>query len=61
MRGTASEPGNFKMAEREGFEPSVPALDQYGGLANHCFQPLSHLSRGLSEYLLKSDSTPPAE
>ena len=32
------------MAERGGFEPPVPALDQYRGLANRCFQPLSHLS-----------------
>ena len=35
---------NCDMAERGGFEPPVPALGQYRGLANRCFQPLSHLS-----------------
>ena len=36
--------GEPKLAEREGFEPSIPDLVQYDGLANRCFQPLSHLS-----------------
>jgi hypothetical protein len=31
------------MAEREGFEPSVP-VSQYDGLANRWIKPLSHLS-----------------
>ena len=34
------------MAEREGFEPSVP-LAQYTGLAVQHLKPLSHLSAGL--------------
>lgn len=34
------------IAEREGFEPSVP-FAQYDGLANRWFQPLTHLSVGL--------------
>jgi hypothetical protein len=33
-----------KMAEREGFEPSV-TVSHYGGLANRWIKPLSHLSR----------------
>ena len=33
-----------KLAEREGFEPSIPDLVQYDGLANRCLQPLGHLS-----------------
>jgi hypothetical protein len=32
-----------KMAETEGFEPSVP-YSQYDGLANRWFQPLTHVS-----------------
>ena len=35
--------GVKKMAEREGFEPSVRYYP-YDGLANRCFRPLSHLS-----------------
>lgn len=31
------------LAEREGFEPSVQSYP-YGGLANHWFKPLTHLS-----------------
>jgi hypothetical protein len=31
------------MAEREGFEPSVPVY-RYGSLAGNWFQPLTHLS-----------------
>ncbi len=31
------------MAERGGFEPPVP-VSRYGGLANRCIKPLSHLS-----------------
>jgi hypothetical protein len=31
------------VAEREGFEPSVP-LSKYGSLANYSFRPLRHLS-----------------
>ena len=33
-----------KMAEREGFEPSVP-LAEYASLAGTCLRPLSHLSK----------------
>jgi hypothetical protein len=32
-----------KLAETEGFEPSVP-YSQYDGLANRWFQPLTHVS-----------------
>ena len=32
-----------KLAETEGFEPSVPNY-QYDGLANRWFQPLTHVS-----------------
>ncbi len=32
------------MAERGGFEPPV-RFNPYNGLANRCFQPLSHLSK----------------
>jgi hypothetical protein len=32
-----------RLAEREGFEPSIPVA-QYAGLANLCLQPLGHLS-----------------
>ncbi len=35
----------MKMAEREGFEPSVRAKYPYDGLANRCLQPLGHLSK----------------
>lgn len=35
-----------RMAEREGFEPSIQ-VTSYNGLANRCFQPLSHLSLGV--------------
>ncbi len=34
----------LKMAEREGFEPSIQGDAPYDGLANRCFRPLSHLS-----------------
>ena len=34
------------VAEREGFEPSVP-VSQYDGLANRWFKPLTHLSVAL--------------
>ena len=37
------------MADREGFEPSVP-LSEYDGLANRWFQPLTHLSVGEDVY-----------
>ncbi len=33
-----------KVAETEGFEPSVP-YSQYDGLANRWFQPLTHVSK----------------
>ncbi len=42
-RGEKSE--NSKLAERGGFEPPNPGIPQIGGLANRCFQPLSHLSK----------------
>lgn len=35
--------GDSQMADREGFEPSVPDY-RYGGLAIHWFKPLTHLS-----------------
>jgi hypothetical protein len=35
--------GINKLAETEGFEPSVP-YSQYDGLANRWFQPLTHVS-----------------
>ncbi len=35
--------GERRLAERGGFEPPVPR-EQYHGLANRCFRPLSHLS-----------------
>ena len=41
--------GFLEMAEREGFEPSEPFWG-FGGLANHCFRPLSHLSGRISVY-----------
>ena len=34
----------IRMAERGGFEPPVQC-NPYNGLANRCFQPLSHLSK----------------
>ena len=36
---------NMKMAETEGFEPSIP-LSGYAHLANECLQPLGHVSVG---------------
>ena len=42
--GRRGKSKNLKMAEREGFEPSIPDLVQYDGLANRCLQPLGHLS-----------------
>ncbi len=36
-----------KLAEREGFEPSIEALVPYNGLANRRLQPLGHLSVSL--------------
>ena len=33
-----------EMAEREGFEPSVP-LAEHDDLANRCLRPLGHLSK----------------
>ncbi len=33
----------IKMAEREGFEPSI-GFNTYDALAKRCFRPLSHLS-----------------
>jgi hypothetical protein len=38
------------MAERERFELSV-GFNTYGGLANHCFRPLSHLSAAADKVL----------
>ena len=35
---------DFVLAEREGFEPSIPC--EYAGFRNRCFRPLSHLSFG---------------
>ena len=42
--GRCRKPRNFKLAEREGFEPSIRDLVPYDGLANRCLQPLGHLS-----------------
>ena len=39
--------GGSRLAEREGFEPSVE-VSPYGSLANCCLRPLGHLSTGLS-------------
>ena len=39
------------MAEREGFEPSIPEIIQYNGLANRRFRPLSHLSAWTAKIL----------
>jgi hypothetical protein len=39
-----------EMAERERFELSV-GFNTYGGLANHCFRPLSHLSAAAGKVL----------
>ena len=45
LAGATSQ--NGRMAERGGFEPPVPR-EQYDGLANRCFRPLSHLSVSLN-------------
>ena len=42
-----------KMAEREGFEPSI-RFDPYDALAKRCFRPLSHLSGCKVERGIKS-------
>ncbi len=36
-----------KLAETEGFEPSVP-ISGYAHLANECLQPLGHVSEALA-------------
>ena len=40
-----------KLAEREGFEPSV-RFNPYNGLANRRFRPLSHLSGPEGPYFI---------
>ena len=44
------------MAERGGFEPPVQ-FNPYNGLANRCFQPLSHLSALDYQCFAKADPT----
>ncbi len=41
-----------KLAEREGFEPSIRDLVPYDGLANRCLQPLGHLSNRLIQDIM---------
>ena len=39
------------MAVKAGFEPAVP-LSEYVGLANRWFQPLTHFTRKIADYLV---------
>ncbi len=48
--------GRGRLAEREGFEPSVE-VSPYGSLANCCLRPLGHLSTGLSYVRVSHSST----
>ena len=44
VSGVPSVHPGFRVAVREGFEPSVELLRPYNGLANRRFRPLSHLT-----------------